>query len=31
MSKFICDDSFWGLFPDAAIGVVVLKDLDNSR
>jgi Uncharacterized conserved protein len=30
MSKFICDDSFWGLFPEAAIGVVVLKDLNNS-
>ena len=30
MSKFIADKSFWELFPDAEIGVVVLNDLDNS-
>ncbi|MFS1664348.1 B3/4 domain-containing protein [Streptococcus sp. zg-JUN1979] len=26
MTKFIVDDSFWELFPDAKIGVVLLKD-----
>ncbi len=31
MSKFIVDDSFWELFPDAKIGVVLLKNYDNVK
>jgi DNA/RNA-binding domain of Phe-tRNA-synthetase-like protein len=30
MSKFVTDKSFWELFPDAEIGIVVLKGIDNS-
>ena len=26
MKKFIADPSFWALFPDAAIGVLTVKD-----
>ncbi|MGE5633582.1 MAG: B3/4 domain-containing protein [Caulobacteraceae bacterium] len=29
MRKFIIEDSFWELFPDAAIGVVVAKGINN--
>lgn len=31
MKKFITDESFWNLFPEAEIGVVVLNDIDNSE
>ena len=31
MKKFITEESFWSLFPDAEIGVVVLNDVDNSE
>ena len=30
MSRFIIDQSFWDLFPDATIGVVLLKDYENA-
>ena len=30
MAKFIADKSFWELFPDAEIGIVVLNGLDNT-
>ena len=30
MKKFITEESFWSLFPDAEIGVVVLNDVNNS-
>ena len=30
MAKFIAEKSFWELFPDAEIGIVVLNDLDNT-
>lgn len=30
MSQFIVDSSFWNLFPDAKIGVLLLKDYVNS-
>ena len=30
MTKFICEKSFWDLFSDAYIGVIVLKEVDNS-
>ena len=30
MSKFVAEKSFWELFPDAEIGIVVLKGIDNS-
>lgn len=30
MKKFITEESFWSLFSDAEIGVVVLNDVDNS-
>jgi DNA/RNA-binding domain of Phe-tRNA-synthetase-like protein len=29
--SFRVDPSFWALFPNAVIGVVVARDLDNSR
>lgn len=29
MGKFIVDQSFWDLFPQAKIGVITLKDFDN--
>lgn len=31
MRKFIVDESFWQLFPEACIGTVVAKDIDNTR
>ncbi len=31
MSKFIVDSSFWNLFPEGKIGVVLLKNLDNNK
>ncbi|KUO75789.1 MAG: hypothetical protein APF77_09085 [Clostridia bacterium BRH_c25] len=31
MGKFIVEQSFWELFPDASIGVIVVKDIDNTR
>lgn len=31
MSKFIIDNSFWELFPNAKLGVVLLKDFKNSN
>ena len=31
MSKFVIDQSFWDLFPDATIGVLLLKDYKNSE
>lgn len=31
MSKFAVDKSFWELFPNAKIGVVLLKDMHNDR
>lgn len=30
MKKFIADPSFWALFPDAAIGVLTVKDVDEA-
>lgn len=30
MKKFIIDDEFWNLFPNAKIGVVVCHDINNS-
>lgn len=30
MKKFIADPSFWSLFPDAAIGVLTVKDVDEA-
>ena len=30
MKKFITDDSFWNLFPDASIGVLSVADLNSS-
>ena len=30
MTKFIADKSFWNLFPDARLGVLVVRNLDNS-
>ena len=29
MKKFIADPSFWELFPDAAIGVLTVKDVSE--
>ena len=31
MKKFVIDRSFWELFPDAEIGVLVLNNIDNSE
>ena len=31
MKKFICENSFWELFPDAEIGVLVLNGVDNTE
>lgn len=31
MSKFIVDKSFWNLFPNAKIGVVILKDYESKK
>lgn len=30
MKKFIVEDSFWSLFPNAKIGVVICKGIDNT-
>ena len=30
MSKFVIEPKFWELFPDAAIGVVIAKGIDNT-
>lgn len=30
MKKFVIEDSFWSLFPDAKIGIVVCHGIDNS-
>lgn len=30
MKKFIIKEDFWSLFPEAKIGVIVCKDIDNS-
>lgn len=30
MSKFYADDSFWALFPEAQLGIVLLKNINNS-
>jgi DNA/RNA-binding domain of Phe-tRNA-synthetase-like protein len=30
MKKFVIEDSFWNLFPDAKIGIVVCNGIDNS-
>lgn len=30
MSKFVIDESFWDIFPDAEIGVVLAKGIDNT-
>lgn len=31
MTKFISEQSFWELFPDAKLGVLVVKGLDNAK
>ena len=31
MSRFIIDQSFWDLFPDASIGVLLLKEKISRR
>ncbi|MBQ8590212.1 MAG: B3/4 domain-containing protein [Firmicutes bacterium] len=31
MSKFVIEPKFWELFPDAAIGVVIAKGIDNTE
>ena len=30
MQKFIAEDSFWELFPDAAIGIIVAHDMKGA-
>lgn len=30
MKKFVIEDSFWSLFPNAKIGIVICKGIDNS-
>lgn len=30
MKKFIVEDEFWGVFPEAKIGVVICENIDNS-
>ena len=30
MQKFIVDDAFWKIFPDARIAVLSLKDVDET-
>lgn len=30
MKKFVIEDSFWSLFPDAKIGIVICNGIDNS-
>ena len=31
MSNFIVDNSFWEIFPDASVGVLILDNLDNTK
>ena len=31
MSKFVIEDSFWNLFPQAEIGIVLAKGIDNTE
>lgn len=31
MSKFVIEPSFWGLFPQTEVGVVIAKGIDNSE
>ena len=31
MSNFIVDNSFWEIFPEASVGVLVLDNLDNTK
>lgn len=31
MSKFIIEESFWNLFPNAEIGIVLARDIDNTE
>ena len=31
MSTFVVDNSFWEIFPEASVGVLVLNNLDNTR
>ena len=31
MSTFIVDNSFWEIFPEASVGVLVLDNLDNTK
>lgn len=31
MSKFIIEESFWNLFPDTEIGIVLAKNIDNTE
>jgi DNA/RNA-binding domain of Phe-tRNA-synthetase-like protein len=30
MKKFVIEDSFWSLFPNAKIGIVVCHGIDNT-
>lgn len=30
MKNFIIEDEFWSLFPNARIGVIICKGIDNS-
>ena len=30
MTKFVVEEDFWGLFPNARIGVVVCHNINNS-
>ena len=31
MSTFVVDNSFWEIFPEASVGVLVLDNLDNTK
>lgn len=31
MKKFIVDKSFWDLFPNSMLGVVLIKNMQNSN
>ena len=31
MRRFLIEESFWGLFPDASIGVILVKNVDNNK
>jgi len=30
MKQFITEDNFWDLFPDARLGIIVCRGIDNS-